>query len=72
MYQEAVLPSLTASTKLAVPQISPPAKIYSWDLDCMVFSLKLIIPVLGSMNSALQDSFKSAPKAVIKWSQVIT
>lgn len=27
MYQEAVLPSFTASTKLAVPQISPPAKI---------------------------------------------
>lgn len=25
MYQEAVFPSFTASTKLAVPQISPPA-----------------------------------------------
>jgi len=68
MYQEAVLPSFTASTKLAVPQISPPAKMYSWDLDYMVLGLKLIIPVLGSMNSALQDSVNSAPKAVTKWS----
>lgn len=45
IYQEAVLPSLTASTKLAVPQISPPAKMKSWVLDYIVFELKLINPV---------------------------
>jgi len=45
IYQEAVLPSLTASTRFAVPQISPPPKIKSDTVDFMVYGSKLNFPV---------------------------
>lgn len=71
MYQEAVFPSLTASTKLAVPHISPPAKIFLTGVYIVLLSKKTF-PVLGLINEDAHSSVISAPKAVTKTSHPIT